>query len=224
MLSHHTSVFSGSLMDQPLFVHGVSFTSCMAGSLSFLWLFTQEAILALSRWVWIDGERAASLGKGHERRKSGRYSLGRRGGRTCPLWPSFREPCGKHEGKSLKHKKGVDGRVGRGAAGLQGSSDAGPGSAGRSATDRPQPCPSGDLRPLLTCSAWVYHTIFCFFLCLSHLTFLAVYQGCQGEHVPCSDLGSLSRRKSILLESRRQGPVLPSSPRKPAFLEHSLEH
>ena len=192
----------------------------MAGSLSFLGLFTQEAILAFSRWVWIDGERAATLGKDHERRESGRYSLGRRSGRTCPLWPSCRKPCGKHEGESLKHKKGVDRRVGRGVAGRQGYSDAGPGSAGRSATDGPQPCPSGDLCPLLTCSAWVYHTIFCFFLCLSHLIFLAVYQDCQREHVPCSDLGSLSRGKSILLESRSQGPVLPSSPRKPPFLEH----
>lgn len=81
---------------------------------------------------------------------------------------------------------------------LQGYSDAGPGSAGRSATNRPQPYPSGDLCPLLTCSARVYHTTFCFFLCLSHLTFLAVYQGCRGELVPCSDLGSLSRGKSIL--------------------------
>lgn len=134
----------------------------MAGSLSFLGLFTQEAILAFSRWVWIDGERAATLGKDHERRESGRYSLGRRSGRTCPLWPSCRKPCGKHEGESLKHKKGVDRRVGRGVAGRQGYSDAGPGSAGRSATDGPQPCPSGDLCPLLTCSAWVYHTIFCF--------------------------------------------------------------
>lgn len=38
--------------------------------------------------------------------------MGRRGGKTCPLWPSFRRLCGKHEGESLQHKKGIDGSGG----------------------------------------------------------------------------------------------------------------
>lgn len=91
-------VFSVSLMDQPLFVRGISFTSCMAGFLSFLWLFTQEAILALSRSVWIDGERATTLDKGHERRRAAGIAWG--GGVAGPAH------CCLHSGNLVGSMKG----------------------------------------------------------------------------------------------------------------------
>lgn len=163
----------------------------------------------------VDWGRKSSLPRPGPREKGSRYSLGRRGGKTCPLWPSFRTPCGKHEGESLQHKKGIDGSGGE-LLGYRAKETQVPGSAGRSATDRPQPCPSGDLRPPLTCPTWVPQTIFCFFFS-SHLTFLAVYQGCQGELVPCPDLGSPSRGKSILLGEQQEGPSAAQQPSEASF-------
>lgn len=84
-------------MDQPFFVLAFSFTLCMAGLFSFLWLFPKEAILALSRGVWIIRERTASLGMAMREGRTG--ELGAGGGEHLstvaliqePLWEVWKE-------------------------------------------------------------------------------------------------------------------------------------
>lgn len=125
-------------MDQPFFTLTVLFI-LHGWPLFILTALTQEAILALSRGVWIGRERAASLGSGHEGRKSG-CCCGRAGSGT-PTVGLRGGLVGSVEGESAA--QGRDGQVGRE---LQGCREADPRLPSR---HRPQSCcPSADLPPL----------------------------------------------------------------------------
>lgn len=129
-------------MDQPFFTLTALFV-LRGWPLFILAALPQEAILALSRGVWIGRERAASLGSGHEGRKRG-CRCGRAGSGT-PTVASLRGPCGKcGRRETPRHRAGID----RWGGSCRAEEKQTPGSP-QPCRHRPQPCcPSADLPPL----------------------------------------------------------------------------
>lgn len=189
-------------MDQPFFTLTVLFI-LHGWPLFILTALPQEAILALSRGVWIGRERAASLGSGHERRKRG-CRCGRAGSGTPTvglpeeaLWEVWkeREPAAQ----------GRDGQVGRELQGFPAGTDLSPAA-----------CLPTSL-PCMTCPTLEHQTLFCcfFFMQLIKVGSVACALPWPWEPVP-GESSSVGRP-----EGR---PSATGCPQKPAFLEHSCEY
>lgn len=129
--------------------------------------FPQDASLALSRGVWTGEEQSAEARATRE--GSTWVQLGEVVAGLGPCGPHSGRTCGKQGREKLQHRKGIDSSgVGLGGWGWAEEKQV-LGSVGRSAANRPQPCPSGALLPPLTCPALLHLTPLCFFLVLWHL-------------------------------------------------------
>lgn len=102
-------------------------------------------------------------------------------------------------GKASSTGRGIDGWGGE-LLGYRAKEKQASGSAGRSAADRLQPCPSSDFSTCLTLSTLIPDHFLLFpFLVVSHLSCNLSRLICQGELVPCSGLGSLSQGRVHLV-------------------------